>query len=215
MTGHPFCKLVWENQYHLRKETPVGDLVMKIDEIKRRARKNMEDGAVTQGYRADRTKVLKLLNDSLATEIVCVLRYQRHYRMASGIHSESVAAEFLEHSKEEMQHVDWLAERIVQLGGEPDYNPATLMNRAHTDYVECDSLLEMIQEDLVAERIVIELYGEMIRFVGNDDPTTRRVFEKILADEEEHAEDLASLLVQMNAGSTRDRRSKDATHSAA
>ena len=172
----------------------MGDFVNKVTEMKQRARKNMENGAVTEGYRADRDAVIKLLNTALATEIVCVLRYERHYQMASGRDSLSVGEEFHEHAKEEQEHVDWLAERITQLGGAPDYSPKGLAERAQTDYVECETLEEMIRENLMAERIVIDIYGEMIRFIGNDDPTTRRGLEHILAEEEEHAEELSTLL---------------------
>jgi bacterioferritin len=149
---------------------------------------------VTEGYSADRETVIKLLNEALATEIVCVLRYKRHYFMASGINAESVAAEFLQHANEEQGHADQIAQRIVQLGGEPNFSPEGLLMRSHAEYVEGDSLVDMIREDLVAERIAIDSYRELIAYVGNDDPTTRRMMEGILAMEEEHAEDLVSLL---------------------
>jgi bacterioferritin len=165
-----------------------------IQAIRDRARKHIEHGAVTQGYRADRETVLKLLNEALATEIVCVLRYRRHYFMATGIHADPVAQEFLQHANEEQQHADQIATRIVQLGGEPNFSPEGIAERSHAEYVEGNSLLEMIQEDLVAERIAIESYGEMIRYLADDDPTTRNLLEGILAMEEEHADDLASLL---------------------
>jgi bacterioferritin len=154
----------------------------------------MELGAVTSGYKADRETVIKILNDVVATEIVCVLRYKRHYYMAAGIHAQSVAQEFLEHATEEQGHADLAAERIVQLGGEPDLNPAGLATRSHSQYMEGGSLVEMIQENLVAERIAVESYGEIIRYLGSDDPTTRIMIETILAKEEEHAEDMKTLL---------------------
>jgi bacterioferritin len=154
----------------------------------------MELGAVTSGYKADRETVIKILNDVVATEIVCVLRYKRHYYMAAGIHAQSVAQEFLEHATEEQGHADLAAQRIVQLGGEPDLNPAGLATRSHSQYMEGGSLVEMIQENLVAERIAVESYGEIIRYLGSDDPTTRIMIETILAKEEEHAEDMKTLL---------------------
>jgi bacterioferritin len=165
-----------------------------IKTLRERARQHIEQGAVTEGYSADRETVIKILNESLATEIVCVLRYKRHYFMASGIHAESVAAEFLQHANEEQGHADQIAQRIVQLGGEPNFNPEGLLSRSHAEYVEGDTLLDMIKEDLVAERIAIDSYREIIRYLGNDDPTTRRMMEGILAMEEEHADDLVSLL---------------------
>jgi len=163
-------------------------------ELRRRARQHIERGAVTDGYRADRETVLRILNEALATEIVCVLRYKRHDDMAAGIHAGAVAEEFLEHATEEQSHADKIAERITQLGGGPDLDPADLANRSHSEYVEGEGLLEMIREDLVAERIVIESYSEMIRYLGEDDPTTRRMLEEILANEEDHADDLRTLL---------------------
>jgi bacterioferritin len=168
-----------------------------IKTLRERARKHIENGAVTQGYTADRETVVKLLNEALATEIVCVLRYKRHYFMASGIHAEGVAAEFLEHANDEQGHADQIAQRIVQLQGEPNFNPEGLLMRSHAEYVEGNSLTEMIQEDLVAERIAIDSYREMITYFGNDDPTSRRMLEEILAVEEEHADDLVSLLETM------------------
>ncbi len=168
-----------------------------IKTLRERARKHIENGAVTEGYTADRETVVKLLNEALATEIVCVLRYKRHYFMASGIHAEGVAAEFLEHANDEQGHADRLAQRIVQLQGEPNFNPEGLLMRSHADYVEGTSLTDMIQEDLVAERIAIDSYREMITYFGNDDPTSRRMLEEILAVEEEHADDLVSLLEKM------------------
>lgn len=165
-----------------------------IKTLRERARRHIEDGAVTEGYTADRETAVKILNEALATEIVCVLRYRRHYFMASGIHAEGVASEFLQHSNEEQGHADQIAARIVQLNGAPDFNPAGLLSKSHAEYAEGDTLLEMIKEDLVAERIAIDSYREMIQYFGNDDPTSRRMLEGILAMEEEHADDLVSLL---------------------
>ena len=165
-----------------------------IQELRRRARQHIESGAVTEGYRADRENVVRLLNEALATEIVCVLRYKRHYFMAAGIHAQAVAQEFLEHANEEQQHADQIAERITQLDGEPNFSPDGLASRSHSEYVEGTTLVDMLKEDLVAERIAIESYGEIVRYLGNDDPTTRRLMESILAVEEEHADDLKTLL---------------------
>ena len=152
-----------------------------IQELRRRAREHMEKGAVTNGYKADRETVIRILNEVLATEIVCVLRYKRHYYMASGIHAQAVAEEFLEHAKEEQSHADIAAERIVQLGGEPDFNPEGLAMKSHSQYVEGKSLLDMVREDLVAERIAVESYSEIIRYLGTDDPTTRIAMEQIMS----------------------------------
>jgi bacterioferritin len=168
-----------------------------IKTLRERARQHIENGAVTQSYSADRETAIKLLNEALATEIVCVLRYRRHYFMASGINAESVAAEFLQHANEEQGHADEIAQRIVQLKGEPNFNPEGLLMRSHAEYVEGTTLTEMIKEDLVAERIAIDSYREMITFFGNDDPTSRRMMEGILAVEEEHADDLVNLLEKM------------------
>ena len=168
-----------------------------IKTLRERARQHIENGAVTEGYSADRETVIKLLNEALATEIVCTLRYRRHYFMATGINAESVAAEFLQHANEEQGHADQIGQRIVQLKGEPDLNPAGLLTRSHAEYVEGDSLTDMIKEDLVAERIAIDSYREMINYFGIDDPTSRRMLEGILAVEEEHADDLVSLLEKM------------------
>lgn len=165
-----------------------------IATLRERARKHIEDGAVTVGYRAERETVIKLLNAALATEIVCFLRYKRHYFMASGINADAVAQEFLQHANEEQMHADQLAGRIVQLKGTPDFNPDGLTARSHAEYVEGNSLRDMIREDLIAERIAIDSYGETIRYLGDRDITTRRLLESILAMEEEHADDLASLL---------------------
>ena len=162
--------------------------------LRQSARQDIEKGAVTAGYSADRKAVLKLLNDALATETVCVLRYQHHHFMARGIHSQAVAAEFLTHSNEEQGHADQIAERIVQLGGEPDFSPGSLVSRSHAEHVEGTTLAEMIREDRVAERIAIDSYRDSIHYLGDQDPTTRRLLESILAVEEEHADDLADLL---------------------
>lgn len=170
-----------------------------VKTLRQRARQHIEEGAVTQGYSADRTTVLKLLNDSLATEIVCVLRYRRHHFMAKGIASKSIADEFLLHSNEEQGHADLIASRIVQLGGEPNFAPDGLTGRSHAEYVEGTTLVSMIKEDLVAERIAIDSYREMIAYLGDKDPTTRRMLEEILAMEEEHADDMADLLEGMPA----------------
>jgi bacterioferritin len=168
-----------------------------IKTIRKRARQYIHKGAITEGYKADRETVIKLLNEALATELVCVLRYKFHYYMASGIHSQSVAAEFLEHANEEQGHADQIAERITQLEGAPNLSPDGLLTRSHSEYVEGDDLVDMIKEDLVAERIAIETYSEMIRYLGTNDPTTRRMMEEILAVEEEHAEDMSTLLEEL------------------
>ena len=170
-----------------------------ITTLRERARKHIENGAVTEGYKADRETVIKVLNEALATEIVCVLRYKRHYFMANGIHADSVAAEFLEHANDEQGHADQIAARIVQLGGAPNFNPEGLLSRSHAEYVEGDTLIDMIKEDLVAERIAIDSYREIIQYLGNDDPTSRRLMESILAVEEEHADDLVSLLGELGS----------------
>jgi bacterioferritin len=175
-------------------EPKAGAFLTDVKELRRQARVHMERGAVTEGYHGDRKTVLAVLNTSLATELVCVLRYRRHHFMASGIHAQAVAAEFLAHAIEEQAHADRIAQRITQLGGEPDFNPEGLASRSHSEYVEGGSLEEMIREDLVAERVAIESYGEIIRYLGDNDPTTRRMLVEILAVEEEHAEDLQALL---------------------
>jgi bacterioferritin len=166
-----------------------------VPTLRKRARQHIDDGSVTAGYAADREKVLSLLNDSLATELVCVLRYRRHHFMARGIHSQSVAQEFLDHSNEELGHADQIAERIVQLGGAPDFAPDGFSGRSHAEYVEGGSLSSMIRENLVAERIAIDSYRDFIQYLGEQDSTTRRMLEGILAVEEEHADELADLLV--------------------
>jgi bacterioferritin len=169
-------------------------LLSDVEILRSRARTQIEQGAVTPGYAADREAVIELLNKALATEIVCVLRYKRHQFMASGLNAQSVADEFAEHAAEEQTHADQIAGRITQLGGEPDFNPANLLTRSHSEYVAGHTLDEMIQEDLVAERIAIESYSEIIRYLGDNDPTSRRLMEEILAKEEEHAEDMKNLI---------------------
>jgi bacterioferritin len=186
-----------------------GSFVLDVKEIRKRAREHMEKGAVTSKYAADREVVLKILNEALATEIVCTLRYKRHQFMAQGLSSKSVATEFAEHAAEEQGHADLIAERITQLDGEPNFNPEGLLTRSHSEYVEGENLVDMIKENLVAERIAIDTYGEIIRYLGNDDPTTRAMFEGILATEEEHAEDMQDLLGQL-AEDTKDAKSSGA-----
>jgi bacterioferritin len=177
-----------------REEKAMKEFLSDVKELRRRARQRLEQGPVTHGYKADPKKVIAVLNEVLATELVCVLRYKRHYHMASGIHAESVAKEFLQHAKEEELHADRIAQRITQLQGEPNFDPEGLGARSHSEYVEGDSLAEMIREDLVAERITVESYSEIIRWLGDDDPTTRNLIEDILKKEEEHADDLSNML---------------------
>ena len=165
--------------------------------LRLRARQHVEEGAVTTGYAADKEAVIQLLNEALATELVCVLRYKRHYFMAKGIHSESVKPEFLAHAKEEMAHADRIAKRITELGGEPNFSPDGLSERSHAEYRPVDTLVSMIKEDLIAERIAIESYREFVAYLANNDPTTQRMIKEILAMEEEHADDMASLLEGM------------------
>lgn len=176
------------------------DFVSEIKKIKQKAREQVLDGALTYAYGADLEKVIALLNQALATEVVCVLRYRFHYESAKGMNSMSIAEEFLEHADNEQEHVNKIATRISQLGGKPNFNPAGLAERSQTDYVEGNSLREMINEDLIAERIVIGIYQECIRYIDNGDPTTRRLFEDILADEEEHATELSDLLSGLDEG---------------
>ena len=176
----------------------MSEFVSDLKSIKKRAREHMEQGAVTGNYKADRKAVVNVLNDVLATELVCVLRYKRHYYMATGINSESVKAEFLQHANEEQQHADLVAPRITQLNGSPNFNPEGLASRSHSEYAEGTDLVSMMKEDLFAERIAIESYTEIVRWLGTDDPTTRRMIEEILKMEEEHAEDLKSLLEKMS-----------------
>lgn len=173
------------------------EFVLDLNAIRERARRKMDDGAVTPANRTDVSAVIEVLNEALATEIVCVLRYKNHYYMAQGLNAGPVAAEFLEHAAEEQDHADRISERIVQLGGKPNLNPEGLQSRAHSEYVEADTLRGQIKEDLVAERIAIESYTEIIRWLGDRDPTTRRLMEDILSNEEEHADDLSSLLTQI------------------
>jgi bacterioferritin len=177
-----------------------GAFFTDVKTLRERARQHIEQGAVTRAYKGELEVVLRLLNEALATEIVCVFRYKRHYFMATGIHSQAVAAEFLEHAGEEQGHADRIAARIVQLGGAPDLNPQGLHTRSHSEYVPGESLLDMIREDLVAERIAIDSYAEMIRYIGESDSTTRTMLEEILATEEEHADDLANLLATLDPG---------------
>lgn len=175
----------------------MADFVSDVKKIRERARKHMEAGAVTEGYKADRERVIQVLNEVLATELVCILRYKRHYYAARGINSESVKPEFLQHANDEQQHADWVAERITQLGGEPNFNPEGLATRSHSEYKAPENLTDMIKENLVAERIAVESYSEIIRWLGNDDPTTRVLIEQILKMEEEHANDMLDLLAKM------------------
>jgi bacterioferritin len=186
------------NDRRVADRRKAGYFLSDIQEIRRRARKHIQDGAVTQGYLANREKVITVLNEALATEIVCVLRYKRHYFMATGIHANAVADEFLQHANDEQGHADQIARRITQLGGEPNFNPEGLASRSHAQYVEGKSLIDMIREDLVAERIAIESYGEIVRFLGERDITSRRMIEQILAVEEEHADDLRNLLATLD-----------------
>ncbi len=171
-----------------------------VKELRKRAREHMEKGALTENYKGDVKTVIDILNQALATEIVCVLRYKRHFYTAKGINKESVAAEFLQHANEEQAHADLIAERITQLGGDPDFNPKGLAGRSHSEYVVADDLVSMIKENLVAERIAIESYTEIVRYLGTNDPTTRRMMESILAMEEEHANDMLDLLAHFPEG---------------
>lgn len=168
-----------------------------IEEIRRRAMEKMEDGAVTASYQADKERVVEVLNEVLATETVCTLRYRSHYFMAKGVHAPGVEDEFLEHAKEEQEHADRVAKRITELGGTPNLDPKGLSERSHAEYGNGGSLLDMVKEDLIAERIAIATYSEIVRWLGNDDPTTRRMIEELLAKEEEHADDMASLLARI------------------
>jgi bacterioferritin len=180
-----------------RKGDDATPFLTDVQTLRKRARDHIMQGAITPGYRAERETVVKLLNEALATEIICVLRYKRHFFMASGINADSVAAEFNQHAAEEQQHADQIAARIVQLNGEPNLNPEGLASRSHAEYVEGENLIDMIKEDLVAERIAIDSYREMINYIGNKDTTTKRMLENILAVEEEHADDLVGLLEEM------------------
>jgi bacterioferritin len=165
-----------------------------VQELRKRARANLDKGPITPAYQGDVEQTIDILQSVLATEIVCVLRYKRHHFMAKGIHSEAVAAEFAEHAAEEQEHADTIAERIVQLGGAPNFAPDSLKSRSHSEYKEGTDLIDMIRENLIAERIAIDTYREIIRYLGDKDVTTRRMFEEILAVEEEHADDMADLL---------------------
>jgi bacterioferritin len=172
----------------------MSEFISDLSAIRERARQSIQDGAVTGAYKADREKVVEVLNEALATELVCVLRYKRHYYMAKGINSDAVKAEFLEHAGEEQEHADWIAERIAQLGGDPNFSPVGLADRSHSEYAPGTDLRSMITEDLIAERIAIETYSEIIRWLGDDDPTSRKLMIDILKVEEEHADDMANLL---------------------
>ncbi len=172
----------------------MAEFLTDVETLRQRARAEISKGPITEAYGADRDRVLQVLNEVLATELVCVLRYKRHYYMASGLNAGNATAEFLQHATEEQLHADMVAERIVQLQGEPDFNPQTLTTRSHAEYVEGQTLTDMVKEDLVAERVAIASYQEIIRWLGNDDPTTRSMIETILATEEEHADDMLSLL---------------------
>jgi bacterioferritin len=169
-----------------------------VETLRTRARTNIERGPITDAYQADLPRVVEVLNQVLATEIVCTLRYKRHYFTATGIDAGPVAQEFLEHANEEQQHADMIAQRIVQLGGEPNFDPAGLATRSHSEYDDSLDLIEMVKEDLVAERVAIESYQEIVRWLGNDDPTSRRVIEQILQTEEEHADDLVNILQKID-----------------
>ena len=176
--------------------TAAGDHLSDVKTLRENARAHIDQGPLTANYGADRERVIKVLNEALATELVCVLRYKRHYYMADGINSASVAAEFLQHATEEQGHADQIAARIVQLQGEPDFNPSTLVERSHAEYVAGTDLNDMIKEDLVAERVAIASYSEIARWLGDNDITTRRLMEAILGVEEEHADDLLTFLKQ-------------------
>ncbi len=177
--------------------------VQDLEAIRARARQKIEDGPVTTDYTLDRAQAISILNEALATEIVCVLRYQFHYFMASGIHSAAVAEEFREHASEEQEHANMIAERIKQLGGKPQMHPSVIAQTSHTEYKEGTSLVDMIRANLIAERIAIETYREIIKYFGDKDPTSRVVMERVLAKEEEHADELADLLfaVDLDTGS--------------
>lgn len=173
-----------------------GQRAHDVEGIRRRAREHVEQGPVTSDYQGDRESVLQMLDSALATEWTCVLRYRRHYFMAEGLRAKAAADEFLEHSQEELDHADRIARRITQLGGSPDLDPASFRERSHAEYRECETVEEMIRENLVAERIAIESYRAMVRAIGDTDPTTRRLLESVLETEEEHADDLKNLLPQ-------------------
>src|SRR5919197_2045253 len=177
----------------------MAEFLTDIETIRARAREHIERGPITEAYGADLKRVIDVLNEVLATELVCVLRYKRHYYTAQGLQSGPVAEEFLQHANEEQQHADLVAERIVQLGGEPDFSPQGLATRSHSEYDASTDLLQMVKEDLVAERVAIGSYQEIVRWLGNDDPTTRRMMETILATEEEHADDILTIIQEMDS----------------
>lgn len=172
--------------------------VASVKKIREDARKHIESGAITKNYNAAKGTLLILLNNALATETICALRYKKHYYTASKLGASVAAKEFLEHAQQESEHADALAKRIVQLGGDPDLNPESILGRAHADYVDCDNLKDMIKENLIAERIAVDSYRELIKYIGNSDPTTRCVLEQILAVEEEHADDLLDVAAEYN-----------------
>ncbi len=180
------------------------DFLTDVETLRRNARAHMDEGPITEAYGADRDRVIAVLNEVLATELVCVLRYKRHYFTAEGLNSGPVAEEFRQHATEEEQHADWVARRITQLQGEPDFNPATLLERSHAEYVPTLDLVDIIREDLVAERVAIASYQEIARWLGDDDPTSRRLIEQVLAVEEEHADDLVNLLKVMGTPASSD-----------
>jgi bacterioferritin len=190
----------------------MASFVKDLKDLRDRASRKIEEGAVTESYKGDVHKTVDILNEALATEIVCVLRYMHHYFMATGVHAKAVSDEFKEHADAEREHADRIAERIQQLGGKPDFNPKSLLERSVSQYVEGETLADMIREDLIAERIVIEVYQEMIRYFGYDDPTTRSMIEEILADEEEHASDLTDLLYIVNPETGETRAEDPGTH---
>ncbi|HEU5335615.1 MAG TPA: ferritin-like domain-containing protein, partial [Terriglobales bacterium] len=181
----------------------MAQFIQDVEELRQRARRSIEEGPVTESYRGDKQQTIEILNQALATEIVCVLRYMHHYFMATGVHGKSVAGEFKEHADAEREHADGIAERIQQLGGKPDFNPRHLLERSAAQYVEGETLADMIREDLIAERVVIQVYTEMIRHFADNDPTTRVLMEGILKDEEDHATDLADLLYIVDPASGR------------
>ncbi|MFT3906368.1 MAG: ferritin-like domain-containing protein [Steroidobacteraceae bacterium] len=190
-------------KYSAPKKPGAAGRLSSVAEIRRRARQSLEAGAVTPSYSADRETVLRLLNEALATELVCILRYRHHYYVAQGLPAEAIKDEFLEHAKEEQAHADLLAERIVQLGGDPNFDPAGLAERSHAEYGGGRQLIELLRDDLIAERVAIESYSEMIKYIGEDDATTRRILESILSQEEEHAEEISSMLANLNQWNNR------------
>jgi bacterioferritin len=190
----------------------MAQFISDVEELRERARRKIEEGPVTESYRGDKQQTIEILNQALATEIVCVLRYMHHYFMATGVHGKSVADEFKEHADAEREHADGIAERIQQLGGKPDFNPRHLLERSAAQYVEGETLADMIREDLIAERVVIQVYTEMIRHFADNDPTTRVLMEGILKDEEEHATDLTDLLYIVDPASGRTEGQDPGTH---